>query len=35
LRNVTRDWTLPVRHWKDAMTQFALLHDDRFTTPNA
>jgi putative transposase len=35
LRNITRDWTLPVRHWKDAMTQFALLYDDRFTTPTA
>lgn len=35
LRNITRDWTLPVRHWKEAMTQFALLYDDRFTTPSA
>jgi transposase-like protein len=35
LRNITRHWTLPVRHWKDGMIQFALLYDDRFTTPTA
>ena len=33
LRNITRDWVLPLRTWRDAMTQFALLYDDRFTTP--
>ena len=30
LRNVTRRWTMPVRPWRDAMTQFALLYQDRF-----
>jgi len=35
LRNITRDWTLPVRHWNEAMTQCARLYDDRFTTPSA
>ena len=32
-RNITRDWVLPLRTWRDAMTQFALLYEDRFTTP--
>jgi transposase-like protein len=32
-RNITRDWVLPLRTWRDAMTQFALLYADRFTTP--
>ena len=31
LRNVTRRWTMPVRPWRDAMTQFAILYQDRFT----
>jgi putative transposase len=31
LRNITADWGLPVRHWKDAMNQFAILYADRFT----
>jgi len=31
LRNVTRRWTMPVRPWRDAMTQFAILYPDRFT----
>jgi len=35
LRNITRAWALPVRTWRDAMTQFALLYDERFTTPQA
>ena len=35
LRNITAAWTLPVREWKAAMTQFAILYEDRFTTPNA
>lgn len=35
LRNITRDWVLPLRTWRDAMTQFALLYEDRFTTPTA
>lgn len=35
LRNITRDWALPLRTWREAMTQFALLYDERFTTPHA
>ena len=35
LRNITAAWILPVREWKAAMTQFAILYEDRFTTPPA
>jgi len=35
LRNITREWALPLRTWREAMTQFALLYDERFTTPQA
>jgi transposase-like protein len=35
LRNITREWALPLRTWRDAMTQFAVLYDERFTTPQA
>jgi transposase-like protein len=35
LRNITAEWVLPARHWKAAMGQFAILYEDRFTTPNA
>ena len=35
LRNITAAWILPVREWKAAMTQVAILYEDRFTTPNA
>ena len=31
LRNITADWGRPVRHWKEAMNQFAVIYDDRFT----
>jgi len=31
LRNITADWGMPVHHWKDAMNQFAILYEDRFT----
>jgi putative transposase len=30
LRNITRRWTMPVRPWRDAMAQFALLYPERF-----
>jgi putative transposase len=30
LRNITRDWARPVYHWRAAMTQFAILYEDRF-----
>ena len=31
LRNITAKWTRHVMQWKPAMTQFAILYDDRFT----
>jgi putative transposase len=35
LRNITARWTRGSLHWKAAMNQFAILYEDRFTTPNA
>jgi putative transposase len=35
LRNITRDWVRPALHWKRAMSQFAILYDERFTGPRA
>jgi len=31
LRNITADWGRAASHWKDAMNQFAILYEDRFT----
>lgn len=31
LRNITADWHRAGRDWKEAMNQFAILYDDRFT----
>jgi transposase-like protein len=31
LRNITTDWGRTSRDWKDAMNQFAILYEDRFT----
>jgi putative transposase len=33
LRNITADWTRAVTHWSDAMNQFAILYEERFTQP--
>jgi putative transposase len=35
LRNTTARWTLPVREWKAAMHQFAILYEDRFLREDA
>jgi transposase-like protein len=35
LRNITRRWTMPVRPWREAMAQFALLYPERFVAPKA
>jgi transposase-like protein len=35
LRNITASWRNAIRHWHLAMTQFAILYEDRFTVPNA
>lgn len=29
LRNASKRWTMPVRHWKEAMNHFAILFEDR------
>jgi transposase-like protein len=31
LRNITADWSKAAHHWKEAMNQFAILYDDRFS----
>ena len=31
LRNIISDWGRATRDWKDAMNQFAILYEDRFT----
>jgi transposase-like protein len=31
LRNITADWGRAAKDWKEAMNQFAILYDDRFT----
>jgi transposase-like protein len=33
LRNITADWGRAAKDWKDAMNQFAILYEDRFTQP--
>jgi putative transposase len=35
LRNITADWGRPAHHWKEAMNQFAILYEDRFTKTGA
>jgi transposase-like protein len=31
LRNITANWGQPANNWKEAMNQFAILYEDRFT----
>lgn len=31
LRNITANWGSPARHWREAMNQFAVLYEERFT----
>lgn len=31
LRNITEDWGRAAKEWKEAMNQFAILYEDRFT----
>jgi putative transposase len=33
LRNITKTWDRGANSWKAAMTQFAILYEDRFTKP--
>ena len=35
LRNITAKWNKASRDWKEAMNQFAILYQDRFTRPQA
>jgi putative transposase len=35
LRNITAKWERGAPSWRTAMRQFAILYDDRFTTPKA
>lgn len=35
LRNITADWGRAAKDWKEAMNQFAILYEDRFTTTAA
>jgi putative transposase len=35
LRNITADSGRPAHHWKEAMNQFAILYEDRFTRRTA
>jgi transposase-like protein len=35
LRNITAGWSRAARDWKEAMNQFAILYQDRFTRPQA
>jgi putative transposase len=35
LRNITADWGRPAHNWKEAMNQFAILYQDRFTRMQA
>ena len=32
LRNIAKEWTLPIRDWKAAMTRFTILFEDRMPT---
>jgi len=34
LRNITADWSRAAHNWKEAMNQFAILYEDRFTQPS-
>jgi transposase-like protein len=31
LRNITADWSRSAKEWREAMNQFAVLYDERFT----
>ncbi len=31
LRNITKDWKMPPRTWKEASNQFAIVFGERFT----
>lgn len=35
LRNITADWGRAAKQWREAMNQFAILYEERFTTAHA
>jgi putative transposase len=34
VRNITADWSRAAHNWKEAMNQFAILDEERFTQPS-
>jgi transposase-like protein len=32
IREASRKWTLPIRHWKTALNHFAILYAGRLST---
>lgn len=30
IQNISKKWTMPIRDWKPALNQFAIMYDDRF-----
>ena len=35
IREASRKWTLPIRHWKQALNHFAILFEDRLPQPTS
>jgi putative transposase len=35
LRNAAKRWTMPIRNWKSAMNQFAIIYEDRVPIPTS
>jgi len=29
LKNVSKKWTMPIQNWKEAMSRFMIMHEDR------
>jgi len=34
IREASRKWTLPIKHWKEALNHFAILFENRLPTPS-
>jgi transposase-like protein len=34
IREASRKWTMPIRHWKEALNHFAILFEDRLPQPS-
>ena len=32
LQNISKKWTMPIRNWKSALNQFAIIFEDRMPT---